>query len=205
MSVISCAPLHISAGATFSKVFRWGQPVRVYKPITGATKAAPCVLTVVGHGLPAGWPFWVESVQGMIQINRPQWLEDRVLGPSYRAVTPSSDTLELNEVNALDFAAYKVSGTVIYQLPVDLTGFTARAQIRESIDDVDPALSLTTENGGIVLDNTLKTITLLITSAQTTALAITSGVYSLELVDSAGAVTRLAEGAVKVSPDVTRV
>ena len=66
---------------------------------------------------------------------------------------------------------------------VDLTGYTARMDVRTSIDAAGAAvLSLTTENGRIVLGGTAGTINL---SAEATATqAIESGnyVYDLELV-----------------------
>lgn len=88
--------------------------------------------------------------------------------------------------------------------PVDLTGCTARMQVRAKIDATTPLLTLTTENGGISLGGTAGTIELLIDADDTAALTWTSGVYDLEIVYPGGQVTRLAYGSVTVSPEVTR-
>jgi hypothetical protein len=86
---------------------------------------------------------------------------------------------------------------------VDLTSFTARMQMRETLEAADPFLTLTTENGGITLGGVAGTIQLLASATQTTAITATSGVYDLELVSGAN-VTRLLEGLVIISPEVTR-
>lgn len=88
--------------------------------------------------------------------------------------------------------------------PVDLTGCTARMQIRAKIEATTPLLTLTTENGGISLGGTAGTIELLIDADDTAALTWTSGVYDLEIVFPGGQVTRLTYGSVTVSPEVTR-
>lgn len=87
--------------------------------------------------------------------------------------------------------------------PVNLTGFTARMHMRETLEATDPFLTLTTENGGITLGGVAGTIQLLANATQTTAITATSGVYDLELVSGAN-VTRLLEGLVIISPEVTR-
>lgn len=89
--------------------------------------------------------------------------------------------------------------------PVNLTGFTARMQVRKKITDPDPVISLTTSNGGIVLTNpTAGEFEIVITDTLTSALTIKTGVYDLEFVAPGGDVSRLMQGAVEVSPEVTR-
>lgn len=87
--------------------------------------------------------------------------------------------------------------------PVNLTGFTARLHMRETLEAADPFLTLTTENGGITLGGVAGTIQLLASATQTTAITAISGVYDIELVSGAN-VTRLLEGLVIISPEVTR-
>ena len=87
---------------------------------------------------------------------------------------------------------------------VNLTGYTARMQIRERVDSATALVSLT-QASGIALGGSDGTITLTITSALTDALPnMKKGVYDLELVSSGGIVTRLIQGEVVVSPQVTR-
>lgn len=88
---------------------------------------------------------------------------------------------------------------------VDLTGCTARMQIREAIDSATAACTLTTENGGITLGGVAGTIDILIAAIATAAFAFEKAVYDLEIIMSDGiTVHRLAGGAVTVSPEVTR-
>lgn len=90
--------------------------------------------------------------------------------------------------------------------PVDLSGYTARMQIREFKDSADTIADLTTENGGITLGGALGTITLSISATDTEDLAFPTsltGVYDLELVSGA-TVTRLVEGNVYFNLEVTR-
>lgn len=88
--------------------------------------------------------------------------------------------------------------------PVNLSGYTARMQVRETYDAGNTKLSLTTENGGISLGGTAGTITISAAATATAALAAPfTGVYDLELVSGA-TVTRLLQGIATVSPEVTR-
>lgn len=88
--------------------------------------------------------------------------------------------------------------------PIDITGYVARMQIREEKSADAVLLELTDVNGRIVLGDAAGTIQLLINAADTEAFAFTSGVYDLELESPGGVVTRLVEGKVKVSLEVTR-
>ena len=90
------------------------------------------------------------------------------------------------------------------ETPVDITGYTARMQIRRKKSSVDFEHEATTENGGITLGDTAGTVAVLIPATDTAALTITKGTYDLELVDPQGVVYRLIEGGVEVSKEVTR-
>jgi len=87
--------------------------------------------------------------------------------------------------------------------PVNLSGYTARMQVRQRYVSTTTVLSLTS-GSGITLGGALGTITLL-ASATTTA-AITAGeyLYDLELVSGGGVVTRLLQGSFTVRAEVTR-
>jgi hypothetical protein len=87
---------------------------------------------------------------------------------------------------------------------INLTGFTAAAQIRTKIDGA-LLLDMTTANSRIVLGGAAGTIQLLVVSDDTRALKpVKNGVWDLELTDAAGKVTRLLEGDAFISPEVTR-
>lgn len=87
-------------------------------------------------------------------------------------------------------------------VPINLTGMTAKMQVRPYKKSNTNFVSLTTANGGIVLGGTAGTITVIIKTAQT--LLITSdGFYDIELIDADGEVDRFLEGAIKLNPEVT--
>ena len=88
--------------------------------------------------------------------------------------------------------------------PVDLTGYSARLQVRAKIDDAEPLLSLTTENGGLALGTTDGTIALYLSATATGALGWKKGVYDLEMIAPNTDVIRLVAGSVAVSREVTR-
>jgi hypothetical protein len=87
---------------------------------------------------------------------------------------------------------------------INLTGYTARLQVRAAYDSSATILSLTSSSG-ITLGGAAGTIAIT-ASATVTALltAPWAGVWDLELVSGGGVVTRLLEGAATVSPEVTR-
>lgn len=194
MPSVKRVPLTILQGSTFSHLYQWAQSSKTFKDITAITKAAPPVLTVTGHGAPDGWEVYVGNVGGMEDINSDD---------AYLATLINANSLSL-PIDATGFDAYTSGGVLSYYTPVDLSGYTARAQFRASITSTTVLVSLTTENAGIVLDNTKKTITLTMTAAATAALTWKAAFYDLELVSAGGVVSRIASGPVTVSPEVTR-
>lgn len=92
----------------------------------------------------------------------------------------------------------------------DLSGHTARMQIRRTIDSAAPMITLTTENGRIDInpnvneDYTRNNEILLLVSASDTSALETSGVYDLELISAGGVVSRLIRGDVVLIREVTR-
>ena len=88
--------------------------------------------------------------------------------------------------------------------PKDLTGYTARMQIREDIDAATFILELTTENGRILLGGATGDIDLYVSATDTAALDFDAAVYDLEIVPPDGKVKRFAEGKVSLHREVTR-
>lgn len=89
---------------------------------------------------------------------------------------------------------------------VNLTGYSARMQVRDSYDGGSAVVSLTSGTG-ITLGGTAGTIGLELSATATAALDGTPNtqyVYDLELVSGAGYVTRLVEGRFYVFPEVTK-
>ena len=88
--------------------------------------------------------------------------------------------------------------------PYDLTGYTARMQVRKAYSSTTTLLSLTSANSDIVLGGVAGTIIVTATATATAAIDATRGVYDLELVAPSGVVTRVLKGDVEISPEVTR-
>jgi hypothetical protein len=88
----------------------------------------------------------------------------------------------------------------------DLTGCTARMQIRETITSPTTLVSLTSdpEAGIAVTPGPPGLVTITITATQTAAMTWDHGVYDLELVSLNGTVERLLKGDVTVDYEVTR-
>lgn len=90
--------------------------------------------------------------------------------------------------------------------PVNLTGYTARMQVRRSVNDSTILDSLTTDNGKLTIyAPTEGRISINISAAVSSAYAFTSGVYDLELVSPDNVtVYRILEGCFSANPEVTR-
>lgn len=87
---------------------------------------------------------------------------------------------------------------------VNLTGFTARMQARDCVYSDTILFELTSANGEIVIDETLSTISLIIDDVTTAAIPGEIGVYDLELIAPTGEVTRLLQGNLTFTAEVTR-
>jgi len=88
--------------------------------------------------------------------------------------------------------------------PVDLTGYSARMQIRETLESDTVIHELTTENGGILIGDEPGQFTLYISAMDTADFTFESAVYDLELIAPDGDVTRILAGDVTLSREVTR-
>jgi hypothetical protein len=190
----------IQQGKTFPQVLRWECLPIIYKPITAISKTAPVRITAVGHGIPAGWRAVVVSAKGMTQINAENTPPKD--GDYHQATVIDVDNVEFNDVNAADFKTYLSGGYLQYNTPVDLAGFTARMSIKDKIGGTE-LVRLDTTNGGIAIDNVLKTITITMSATATAALTWKKAVYDLELVSASGVVTELLKGTVTVAKEVT--
>lgn len=87
---------------------------------------------------------------------------------------------------------------------IDLTGYTARLQIREFQAATTILYEATTENGDLVLTAASGLVTLKIPAHVTAAWTFSVGAYDLELVAPLGETTKLGWGRVQVRPEVTR-
>lgn len=87
---------------------------------------------------------------------------------------------------------------------VNLTGYSAKMQIRKSVSSDDVLLELSTTNSKLSITPLTGTITLIFSAATTAAIDWSRGKYDLELTSGDGTVTRLIEGEITVSKEITR-
>ena len=88
--------------------------------------------------------------------------------------------------------------------PRDLTGYTARMQIRKLVTSSEFLAELTPGNGRMVITALQGRIELLLPAAVTAALPPGPSVYDIEIESPAGEVTRLLQGTVRIDAEVTR-
>lgn len=197
--------LPIKQGKTFALVMRWELETILYKPITAIQQTAPARLTVPLHDIPDGWRGAVTNVRGMTEINAEA---NNVGDRDYHEITViDPNTVELNAVNAAGFKPYVSGGHLQIFAPADMAGYTARMDIRGKVggtllassDASDAPLNIIT----LTIDNTKKTITMLISATATAAIAWSKGVYELEMVSGTGVVAAVMTGQATVSREIT--
>ncbi|MEU7830374.1 hypothetical protein [Nonomuraea sp. NPDC049129] len=87
--------------------------------------------------------------------------------------------------------------------PVDLTGCRARMEIRTAVGGALIHRLDTDEGDGLTIDGPAGMITLSIPPSVSSAWTSLTGVYDLEVVFPDGTVTRLVQGPISVSAEVT--
>ncbi len=88
-------------------------------------------------------------------------------------------------------------------LPMNLTGYTAAMQVRETYDSTATVLSLTSGTG-ITLGGTAGTIAIVASSTATSSIDEGFYQYDLEITSGGGVTDRLLQGKFVVTPQVTR-
>jgi hypothetical protein len=185
-------------GSTFEEIYRWESETKVYVPISNISKSAPCVITTTSqHSLPVGWRFRVVGAGGMKEINS--------VGDSYYLATNTSATsATINQTNSLLYTTYTSGGVIEYNQPVPLTGYSARMQIRETVDSPTALYSTDSATGHLSLDLELMTISVQIPAQVTQQFTFTTAVYSIELYKPDGLVLPFLTGNLTLVPEVTR-
>ena len=194
MSAPTKANLKIYQGSTFSQVIRWETGTKLYAPITNINRSAPMVIQSPGHQIPQGWRVKVSGASGMKEVNT---------GDYIIVSSKDSNSLTFNEINAISYTQYTGGGVLEYHQPQDLTGYTARMQIRPSLTSNVIIKELSTENGSITVNNTAKTITLSIPAAETQLFDFKTAVYSLEMINGSTVVPFMV-GSVSLVREATR-
>lgn len=87
---------------------------------------------------------------------------------------------------------------------IDLTGWTAKLQVRDYPGSGDVLLEMNTENGTVILGGTAGTIRLTLDMTATAALVFDDGKYQLELYPPEGQAERLLKGRFIVDKEIVR-
>ncbi len=196
MTALKNIPITIRQGSTFDKKINWYGGGKVLREIDAVAVGCPTRLTIAAHGLPVGadTPVYIAEVKGARSLNTKG---KEVLATYVDANDFDVDTNTRNETYITG------TGCLHYFAPKSLAGYTARMDIRESIDDITALVSLTSPSD-IVINTTTAEIQILISATVTAALDFDTGVYDLELEDGSGNVTPVIEGDVTFIKEVTR-
>lgn len=199
----------INRNSTFSLALRTARPDAVsYANISTVAQSAPAALTTdAPHNLLTGWPVWVESCKGMVELNnpRPTDCDGGSTCPPYIADTTGASALTLRGVNARGFGAYRGSGVLAWQTPWDVTGLIARFHVKD--DDTgltlfDLASNVLDMDGVLMVDGANATVTLRIEATASVVPDTTQRAsYAITLTDPADndRIYLLAQGPIKVS------
>ena len=127
----------------------------------------------------------------------------------------SSQVLPIAEADICIFQGATFSQTLIWEVgnppaPVDLTGYSAKIQVRSSAKSKTVILELSTANGRLTLgtggDMTTGAINLFVSASDTAQLSVceqVKAVYDLEMT-SGYTVSRILQGNVILVPEVTK-
>lgn len=201
--------LNLEQGKTLEAAFGWSQGKYVWKAISGVGQGAPLQLTAVGHDLVDGWPYWISDLKEPACLNNVKngcEGEADELGDAYLAEVVDADTLAVNHLNGARFKPYTVGGVIRYFAREDISGYTARMQIRRTEHD-DTVLFEASSTGSdplIAVDEDAATFYLTLPATALEGASFTSGVYEIEITSPDGRVSRLAYGSVCLSRDGVR-
>ncbi|MNR15612.1 hypothetical protein D3C85_1321580 [compost metagenome] len=165
--------------------------------------AAPVRLTVAAHGIPDGWPVHVCDVRSPQELNTVSADDLRkaaegqadLPAPSLFARVVDADTIEFNGLVALGWKAYSSGGVLVLNQPADLTGWSARATVRDRVGGtVLLEFSSTQADGSagqILVDVARSQFVLALDAATTAGLTWARGVWEMEATDPDGKVFAL--------------
>ncbi len=201
----------ITRGKTFEFGFLYADDEPRQVLITGMPSKVPLRLTVVGHGLPDGWPFWVSCVKTPAELNTGVDSDDAnevMSADPYFVKVVDVDTIEVPGVVASCWKAFSGPGVLLTRPPVDLTGWACRAQVRDKVGGnvlfswhSDPAEN---PDGEAVVDEVLGAFFLKMDAGTAKDLDWKRGIYDAEAIAPGGEVYPLtAISSVTVEDEVT--
>jgi hypothetical protein len=195
--------LTLRKGETVAIPLRIESPTLTYKSITAITKAGPVSITVTGHGIKDGWKAAVMNAGGMRQINAES--NPPADAEFHKTTVVDANIVQFNDVNSAGYGAYTSGGQLVYYAPLDLSAYaSARMTVKDRVGGTQ-ILSFTTENGRLEIDSATDTLWVRMTATDSAAIAVSKGVFDIELVTPSGEVTALcsAESAMTFLPEVT--
>lgn len=171
--------------------------------VSSAAPAGSVLLTAVTPG-ETGQTY---TVSGLLSVTPSPVEPSEVPMPAIRVDLTKQNDNPIEQGAKFTFAT-KYYTDKARTIPKDLTGYTARMQIRDSYDSPDPVVDLSTEGQtgyNIELGGEEGTVIVRIPHTVTASLpAHFKGVYDIELIDTGGEVERYIYGEVEVTPEVTR-
>lgn len=201
--------LEVIQGKTFTASFGWAQGKFVWKTISAVANAAPVSLTVVGHDLRDGWPFWISDLKKPACLNNVrngcEGSEDD-LGDPYLAEVIDVDTLSINHINGMRLDSYAAGGVIRYYARADITGYNALMQVRRSERDETVLFEASSEGvaPAIVVDEDAASFNLTIPADSFDDVAFTSAIYEIEITAASGERYQLAYGCFTLSKDLVK-
>ncbi|MBK8643822.1 MAG: hypothetical protein IPN15_16955, partial [Saprospiraceae bacterium] len=128
---MSDAPMIIRRGTTLQWVIRVEQPVAVYVPISAIDNTAPARIHATAHGLYDGQRF-CDRGRKSVDFAQCKILPAEGIRLLQVCLCHFDDTIDINEINAINLPAYTSGGAIRYNTPFNLTGYGIFMQARPS-------------------------------------------------------------------------
>jgi hypothetical protein len=130
---------------------------------------------------------------------------DGVLPPQYNLQNVTIASASASNFTVTNGATGIYISGGIATSPVNVVGYTAKMQLRSLPQDANAVLTLTSAAGEISVIGAQGQFDVHATAAQTGAIDEGTYYYDIEITSQGGIVTRLAQGQIVVTPEVTRV
>jgi hypothetical protein len=163
---------HLLRGADWRPVWRLLDATRRYRDITTIADDAPLTITAPAHGISASpWP--VQIVLGPTALRSSGWELATVI---------DADTLEINQryLTSAQPTGPVTGARLLYQPPVDLTGFVIELLAYLATDPATALLTLSTATAGLSYDPLRQHVTAALTAAEIAALTWSRASYHLQ-------------------------
>jgi hypothetical protein len=129
---------------------------------------------------------------------------DGVLPPAYNLQNVTIASASASNFTVTNAATGTYISGGIATAPVNVVGYTARMQLRSLPSDPTAVLTLTSAAGEISVTGAAGQFDVHATATQTGAIDEGTYYYDIEITSQGGIVTRLAQGQIVVTPEVTR-